>query len=181
VGYICRIRFMPRQIALLRGVNVAGNKRVEMARLRKLLEELGYRDVRTHLNSGNVVFSGPRRSEKHLETAIAKTFGFEVPVVLRSRDELAAVVAVNPLRDVATDPAKHLVVFCTAKASTDLDPADFAPETFHVRGREVYLWAPGGIGTSPLAKLLATKSLGDKSTARNWRTVEKLLALADEA
>jgi uncharacterized protein (DUF1697 family) len=178
---MCRIQAMPRQIALLRGVNVGGNTKVEMARLRKLLEELGYEDVRTYVNSGNAVFSGQRRSEQHLERAIAKTFGFEVPVVLRSRDELADVVQANPLRDVATDPAKHLVVFCSAEASTDLDPTDFAPETFHVRGREVYLWAPGGIGTSPLAKALATKSLGAKSTARNWRTVEKLLALADDA
>jgi uncharacterized protein (DUF1697 family) len=171
---------VPRQIALLRGVNVGGNKRIEMARLRALLEELGYRDVRTYVNSGNVVFSGPRRSERHLETAIAKTFGFQVPVVLRSRDELADVVEANPLRKIANDPAKHLVVFCAAEAATDLDPADFAPETFQIRGRELYLWAPGGLGTSELAKLLATKSLGDKSTARNWRTVEKLLALADE-
>jgi uncharacterized protein (DUF1697 family) len=104
-----------------------------------------------------------------------------VPVVLRSRDELADIVQANPLREIATDPAKHLVVFCAAEASTELDPADFAPETFEVRGREVYLWAPGGIGTSELAKRLATRSLGGKSTARNWRTVEKLLALADEA
>jgi uncharacterized protein (DUF1697 family) len=175
------MRLMARQIALLRGVNVGGNKRVEMARLRALMEELGYRDVRTYVNSGNVVFSGPRRSEKHLETAIAKAFGFEVPVVLRTRDELADVIQANPLGDLATDPAKHLVVFCAAEASTDLDPTDFAPETFHIRGREVYLWAPGGIGTSELAKRLAAKSLGDKSTARNWRTVEKLLELADEA
>jgi uncharacterized protein (DUF1697 family) len=174
------MRLVARQIALLRGINVGGNKRVEMARLHALLEELGYRDVRTYVNSGNVVFSGPRRSEKHLETAIAKTFGFDVPVVLRSRDELADIVQANPLRDIATDPAKHLVVFCSAEASTDLDPADFAPETFHVRGREVYLWMPGGIRDSPLAKLLANKSLGAKSTARNWRTVEKLLELADD-
>jgi uncharacterized protein (DUF1697 family) len=172
---------MARQIALLRGINVGGNKQVEMARLRALMEELGYSDVRTYVNSGNVVFSGPRQSEQQLEAAIAKTFGFEVPVVIRSRDELAEVVEANPLRDVATDPAKHLVVFCAAEASTDLDPADFAPETFATRGRELYLWAPGGIHASPLAKLLANKPLGGKSTARNWRTVEKLLALADDA
>jgi uncharacterized protein (DUF1697 family) len=135
--------------------------------------------VRTYVNSGNVVFSGPRRSAKHLETAIAKTFGFDVPVLLRSRDELADVVKANPLRDVATDPSKHLVVFCGAEAATDLDPADFAAETFQVRGREVYLWAPGGIADSAVAKALAIKPLGEKSTARNWRTVEKLLALAD--
>ncbi|HEV7639763.1 MAG TPA: DUF1697 domain-containing protein [Gaiellaceae bacterium] len=172
---------MPRQLALLRGVNVGRNKRVEMTRLRALLEELGYRDVRTYVNSGNAIFSGPSRSEAHLEAAIAKAFGFEVPVVLRSRDELADIVQANPLRDIATDPAKYLVLFCAAKASTGLDPGDFAPETFHVRGREMYLWAPGGIGTSPLAKALAAESVVDKSTARNWRTVEKLLALADDA
>jgi len=169
-----------RQIALLRGVNVGGNKKVEMARLRALMEELGYSDVRTYVNSGNLVFSGPRRSEKHLEAAIAKHFGFDVPVVLRSRDDLAEIVQANPLGEIATDPAKYLVVFCAAEATTGLDPADFAPETFHVRGREVYLWAPGGIGRSELAKRLAAKSIGEKSTARNWRTVEKLLALADE-
>jgi uncharacterized protein (DUF1697 family) len=175
------MRLVPRQIALLRGINVGGTKMVEMARLRALLEELGYHDVRTYVNSGNAVFSGPRRSEKNLEAAIAKTFGFDVPVVLRSRDELADIVKANPLGDVATDPAKYLVVFCAADASPDLDPADFAPETFLVRGREVYLWTPSGIRDSPLAKLLATKPLGGKSTARNWRTVEKLLALADDA
>lgn len=175
------MRLVARQIALLRGINVGGNKKVEMARLRALMEELGYRDVRTFLNSGNVVFSGPRRSEKQLEAAIAKTFGFDVPVVLRLRDEIADIVQANPLRDVASDPAKYLVVFCAAEASTNLDPADFAPEISHVRGREVYLWTPGGIRDSPLAKLLANKSLGAKSTARNWRTVEKLLALADDA
>src|SRR4029077_10078088 len=120
-----------------------------MARLRGLMEELGYDDVRTYVNSGNVVFSGRRRSAKHLETALAETFGFDVPVVLRTRDELAAVVKANPLRRIATDPAKHLVVFCTEQASVTLDPDEFAPEMFAVRGKEVYLWLPGGIGTSP--------------------------------
>jgi uncharacterized protein (DUF1697 family) len=144
------------------------------------MEELGYRDVRTYVNSGNVVFSGTRRSVKHLEAALAKAFGFDVPVVLRTRDELAAVVKANPLRKVATDSAKYLVVFCAEKASADLDANDFAPETFVVRGREVYLWLPGGIGASPLAKVLANKPLGAGSTARNWRTIEKLLELADD-
>jgi uncharacterized protein (DUF1697 family) len=171
---------VPRQIALLRGINVGGNKKVEMARLRALMEELGYTDVRTYVNSGNVVFNGPRRSEKHLESAIAKEFGFDVPVVLRSRDELAEIVQANPLQEIAKDPSRHLVVFCGAKASVDLDASDFAPDAFEVVGREVFLWAPGGISNSELAKLLAVKPLGAKSTARNWRTVEKLLALADE-
>ena len=170
---------MPRQIALLRGVNLGGNKKVEMARLRALVEKLGYGDVRTHLNSGNVIFSGRRRAEKHLEAAIEEEFGFEVPVVLRSRDELADIVRANPLGKRATDLAKYLVFFCAGPASTDLDPADFAPETFVIRDREIYLWAPSGISTTPLATLLLSGALSGKSTARNWRTVEKLLALAD--
>lgn len=171
---------MPRQIALLRGINVGGNKKVEMARLRAVLEALGQTDVRTYVNSGNAVFGGRRCTEARLEQALAEEFGFEIPVVLRTRDELAAVVRSNPLRDVAGDPARHLVIFCAAKAETPLDPKDFAPERFVVRGREIHLWAPNGIGTSPLAKALTAKPIGGKSTARNWRTVEKLLALADE-
>jgi len=171
---------VPRQIALLRGVNVGGNKKLPMARLRTLVEELGYEDVRTYVQSGNVVFSGPRRSPNHLESALQQAFGFTVPVVLRTRDELAKIVRANPLRKVATDPAKHLVIFCAEPAAVELNAADFAPEQFAVRGTEVYLWLPGGIGRSPLAKLLAVEPLGTNSTARNWRTVERLLALADE-
>jgi uncharacterized protein (DUF1697 family) len=170
---------MPRQIALLRGVNVGRHKRVDMARLRSLIEELGCSDVRTYLQSGNVVFGGPRRSAQQLERALEQELGFRVPVLLRTRDELAAVVRANPLREVATDPAKHVVVFCDAKPSVRLDAPAFEPERFAVRGREVYLWAPGGLARSELAKVLAAKPLGKKSTARNWRTVEKLLALAD--
>jgi uncharacterized protein (DUF1697 family) len=171
---------MPRQIAFLRGVNVGGHKKVEMARLRAVLERLGQTDVRTYVQSGNVVFGGPTRSEAQLERAIEGEFGFPVPVVLRTRDELAAVVRANPLRAIATDPAKHIVVFCGAKAVVGLDPGAFEPEQFVVRGREVHFWAPAGLARSELAKVLAAKPLGKKSTARNWRTVEKLLALADD-
>ncbi|MFL5927583.1 MAG: DUF1697 domain-containing protein [Gaiellaceae bacterium] len=170
---------MARQIALLRGVNVGGNKKVEMAKLRAVVEELGHTDVRTYVNSGNVVFTGPKRAAKHLEQAIGDAFGFRVPVVLRTRDELAAVVDANPLREVATDAARHIVVFCAEEPVVSLDPQEFEPERFVVRGREVYLWLPDGLARSELAKLLANKPLGTNSTGRNWRTVEKLLALAD--
>jgi uncharacterized protein (DUF1697 family) len=170
---------VPRQIALLRGVNVGGNKKVPMARLREVMEELGFKDVQTYVQSGNVVFSGPKRSEKHLESALEQAFGFPVPVVLRTRDELAKVVRANPFRKVAKDPAKYIVVFCAEKAKVGLKAADYAPEQFTVRGSEVYLWLPSGMAGSELAKLLAAKPIGTKSTARNWRTVEKLLALAD--
>ena len=179
---------MPRHIALLRAVNV-GNRKVEMARLRALMEELGYADVRTYVQSGNVVFSGPdepqAQLERRLEEQLEATFGFEIPVMVRSRDELAAIVQANPFRDIATNPSRHAVLFLADEIDParldDVDADAYTPEAFQVRGRELHVWAPGGIGTSPLLKVLSERRLGVPATARNWRTVEKLLALADEA
>jgi uncharacterized protein (DUF1697 family) len=178
---------MARQIALLRGINLGARRKVPMARLRELIDELGYEDVRTYVQSGNVVFSGPGGSPgkvaRRIEKALAGEFGFDVPVVLRSRDELAAVVAADPLGDVASDPAKYLVSFLAEAVGgdrlDDLDPDDFAPESFRLVGRELYMWLPGGMQKSRLAKAISDERLGTVATARNWRTVEKLLALAD--
>jgi uncharacterized protein (DUF1697 family) len=178
---------MERQIALLRGINVGRTKRMEMARLREMMGELGYEDVRTYVQSGNVVFSAPDRRptevERHLTEGIAATFGFDVPILVRTRDEIADVVAANPLGDLATNPSRYHVFFLSAAADpervADIEPASFAPETFALRGRELYLWTPDGIYASPLAKTLSEKRLGVTATARNWRTVEKLLAMAD--
>lgn len=178
-----------RQIALLRGINVGGHKKVPMARLRELVEALGYRDVRTYVQSGNVVFTAPHGPvpalERRLEQELGATFGFDVSVVVRSRDELAEVVRANPLRDVATEPSRHIVLFFAEDVDRErvagLDVADFAPETFHLGRREVYIWAPDGLRDSRLAKALSEKRLGGVATGRNWRTVEKLLALADAA
>lgn len=179
---------MARHVALLRGINVGGHRKVGMAWVRELMGELGYRDARTYLQSGNVVFTGPDRPPaevaRELEEQLAATFGFEVSVVVRSREELADVVRANPLREVATAPSRHLVIFLSADVNpervADLDPAGFAPEAFHVRGREVFVWAPAGVHDSRVVRALSEKRLGGIATARNWRTVEKLLALADE-
>jgi uncharacterized protein (DUF1697 family) len=180
---------MARQIALLRGINVGGTKKVPMAQLRELMAELGYTDVTTYVQSGNVVFTGPDAApatvERALEQAIATAFGFDVAVVVRTRDELADVVAANPLADLAEDPAKYLVLFLSGRLDparlADLDPADFAPEAFVLGEREIYLWNPEGVGVSAIVKALTPKRLGLTATGRNWRTVEKLLALADAA
>jgi uncharacterized protein (DUF1697 family) len=101
-----------RQIALLRGINVGGNKKVAMARLREVFtDDLGLTDVKTYVNSGNVVFGGRKTSAAKIEKAIADAFGFDVTVVTRTRDEIADVVAANPLAKVADKPARHLVLF----------------------------------------------------------------------
>lgn len=179
---------MARHIALLRGINVGGHKKVAMARLRELMAELGYEDVRTYVQSGNVVFTGPERpaeeTAREIESGLEAAFGFEISVLVRSREELADVVQVNPLLEIATEPARYHVLFLSAEVDperlADLEPAAFAPEVLHLRGREIYLWTPEGMHESRLARALTAKRLGVNVTARNWRTVEKLLALADE-
>ncbi|HLL53111.1 MAG TPA: DUF1697 domain-containing protein [Myxococcaceae bacterium] len=178
---------MPRYIALLRGINVGGNKKVPMAQLRKLLEGLGCTDVATLLQSGNAVFTSKERSAaklvKKLEAAIAEEFGFEVAVVLRTRDELAQVIENNPLPDAEEEPSRFLVTFLSGvpdnKRLEEIDPKAYLPDEFRVVGREIYAHFPDGIRDSKLAVVLGGGRLGVTPTARNWNTVTKLLELAD--
>jgi uncharacterized protein (DUF1697 family) len=178
---------MPRQLALLRGVNLAKRRRVGMGDLRELLEAQGYEEVRTHLQSGNVLLSSPllpRKLEAQLERQLAKGLGIEVRVLVRTRAELAQVVECDPLGDVATDGSRYLVSFLSkqlpAKVARELEAAEIAPARLVIEGRELYAWYPDGVQRAPLAKLLADERLGVVSTARNWNTVTKLLQLLDE-
>jgi len=179
---------MARLVALLRGINVGGHKKVPMARLREVLEAAGFADVRTYVQSGNVALTGPDRPPAEvgsaIEAAIEEAFGFDVAVVVRTRDEIAALVDDDPLGDVATNPTYRIVVFLAGELDrsrlADVDPAEFAPEAFALRDREIVMWAPGGQRDSRLVKTLTEKRTGVVGTARNWRTVEKLLELAGE-
>lgn len=178
---------MPTQIALLRGVNVGAHNRVPMADLREHLSGLGYGDVRTLLQSGNVVLDAdvaPERLAAELERELAERFDVRSPVVVRTREQLAAIVALDPLRAVVEQDKLYQVSFLSAEPSRaaieQLAAADVAPERFVHVGREIYAWHPGGIHSSPLAKLLSDKRLGVVATARNWNTTVKLLELASE-
>jgi uncharacterized protein (DUF1697 family) len=178
---------LQRQIALLRGINLGSRRRVAMADLRKLLEGQGYGDVRTLLQSGNVVLSSgaaPESVALEIERGIEAELGLAVEVIVRTRGELAAVIELNPLADVVDDPKRYQVSFLSAEpdaaAIEAIAAADFAPERFAHIGREIYAWHADGIQGSRLAKLIADKRLGVTATARNWNTVTKLLELADE-
>ncbi len=178
---------MPRYVALLRGINVGGNKKVPMARLREVMEGLGYTGVATLLQSGNAVFTSkeknPAKVIQQLEAAIADAFGFEVAVILRTRDELAAVIAANPLSGAEEAPSQFLVMFLSdvpdAKRLARIDPAEYLPDEFRAVGRELYARFPNGMGRSKLATVLGGTRLGVTPTGRNWSTVTKLLELAD--
>ncbi len=170
---------MSRQIALLRAINLAAHNRVSMTDLKALMEGLGYEDVRTLLQSGNVVFSGgdsPDAAARNIERALAADLGVKSQVLVRTQAELANVVARNPLGSVATDPKKLVVMFLSGKPDRrwldELDPAKFEPERFAVHGREIYAWLPGGLGRSKLLASLTEKRLKVTATTRNWSTVE---------
>ena len=177
---------MARLVALLRGVNLAGRNRVSMPALRKELEEAGFADVVTYLQSGNVVLTSrksPDRVATDVERVLAGRLGLEIRVLVRTRDELAAVVERNPLGKVATSPKLYQVAFLESAPSADVLRAIHAAATPDERvehsGRELYAWYPNGVGRSKLGALIAGKALGVTATARNWRTVTQLLELAD--
>ncbi len=178
---------MTRHVALLRGINVGPHRRVAMAELRDVLTGLGFGGVRTLLQSGNVVFTSDAPAESLrgvLEQALATRLGVDAQVVMRTRDELAEIVARDPLADVAHDPKRYQVSFLSAaphpEVVRELVTAHVAPERLVACGREIYAWHPNGIQRSPLAALLTERCLGVVPTARNWSTITKLLALAEE-
>ena len=172
-------------VALLRGINLGPKRRVAMADLRALLEEAGFENVRTHLQSGNVVLetdAAPDEAARTIEARIAERYGFGVDVIVRTAPELADVAANSPFEDIATDGARHFVVFLPqepdAAALAALAGEDFEPDRYAARGREIYAWCPNGMRDSHLMRALADPRLAPTGTVRNWNTVTKLLALA---
>ena len=177
---------MTTYVALLRGINVGGNKMVAMAALREALTDMGFTDVRTLLQSGNVVFraaaTSPAKLEAQLEQAIAKRLGVTADFHVRTGAEFQAVMDANPFRaEAAADPSHVLVTFYRAP----LDPAKVKAFQAAIAGRELvrangrhhYMTFPDGIGTSK-AVVIMDKILGARGTSRNWNTMTKLAALA---
>jgi uncharacterized protein (DUF1697 family) len=175
---------MPRFVALLRGVNVGKGKRVPMAELRKLLSALGYRDVQTLLNSGNAVFESAARSTTahagRIRTAIAKKLQVDVPVIVKSSSDIAAIQKENTLASIAAEPSRLLVAFAATAADLDalapLAPLSSPPERFLLGKHAAYLWCPEGILKSRAAEALLGKA-GRSATTRNWATVAKISVL----
>ena len=179
---------MPRvttQIVLLRGINLGSRNRIPMPALREALEEAGFADVRTYVQSGNVVLRSktkPDSTARKVERVIAERFELEIPVVVRTKAELGRVVKKNPLAKVAKEPKRYQVTFLAEKLDPEtvrrLEAAVSGKEQLVVDGREVYAWHDAGVARSKLWAALADRRLGVTATARNWTTVEKLLELA---
>lgn len=173
---------MTVMVALLRGVNVGGAGRLAMAQLRELVAGCGHVDVRTHIQSGNVVFRSSDADVAHvagcLRTAIRDGTGLDPEVHVRTVEELAGVVDANPFVAAADDPKQlHVSFFDQQPDPIELDPAAYEPEAWAVGDRAVYLFLPSGIGRSKLATHLARRA-GATGTTRNWRTTTTILQLA---
>lgn len=172
---------MPRFVALLRGINVGSHRRVAMPALRDVLEAAGHENVATLLQSGNVVLDATGSAKAlgpALEALIDRELGVDPLVVVRTHQELAAVVAGNPFPEAADDPKRFQVSFLSAKPKAaiarEIEAGDWGGERVAFDGRHAYAWHKDGMQRSKLARALTDRTLGVTATARNWTTVCKL-------
>jgi uncharacterized protein (DUF1697 family) len=176
-------------IAMLRGVNLGGYQKLNMEALRTLCGGLGLRDVQTYIQSGNVVFrqdtGDPEAAARRIEDGIQKSFGFRPNVVVRTTSELRKVIANNPFAgrpEVA--PNRLLAVFMasapTRQAREQILAMPCEPEEMHIKGRELFVYYPNGMARPKIPLVRIEKLLQIPSTGRNWNTVNKLLAMAEE-
>ena len=173
-----------RYVALLRGINVGGNRKVPMKDLVRVVEGCGCSNAATLIQSGNAVFSSTLAEEPlrdKLEAAIEAEFGFAVPVVLRTRQQMDALIAAMPFADGEARDNALLVMFLrdspTAERVAALDPARSPKDVFHVAGDNIFVHYAGGVAESKLNNQYFDSRLKTVATARNWATVKRLREL----
>lgn len=170
-------------VSMLRGINVAGKNRAGMDELKKLHESLGLGNVRSYIQSGNVVFECDPKEVTELAERIGRemkrALGLEITVILRTREELQKVVEGNPFTDKDTDRL-HVAFLATVPLNVPQDRIDGAkagPEELFVSGREIYLFCPNGYGRTKLSNNFFERVLKTTATTRNWKTVNRLLEM----
>jgi len=180
---------MPTYVTLLRGINLAGHKRMKMERVRAMFAALGHEQVKTYLQSGNVVFRSPEKSaaklSEKIEKQIVSEFRFEVPVLTLSAKELSDVAANNPfLRERGIDTTKLHVTLLSAESAPaavkKLETIGAGADQFRLYGRQIYLYCPNGYGRTKLSNNVLEKALSVRATTRNWQTVTALRQMCEE-
>ncbi len=176
-------------IALLRGINIGPHKRMKMEKLRASCEGLGFQDVKTYIQSGNLVFRAAKLSSsalsKKLGECIVRDFGFSAEVISRTREEMKQIIEQNPFtKERGIDTSKlHVVFLAQRPAAVSLDKLrdlTLAPDRTMPRGTEIYFYFPNGVSGSSLWKHPLDRVTGVAGTMRNWSTVNKLYAMATD-
>ncbi len=178
---------MTRYVALLRAINVGGKNRLPMNRLRELLTGLDYQNVRTYIQSGNILFETQESDEAaisgSIQVSIEEQFEIATPVILRRSDEFAKIVASSPFDALATAPDKLQVMFLSAipdaNRVANLEPDRSPGDSFVVQDREIYMHLPRGAARTKLTLDYFEPALGVTATARNWKTVNRLAEMIE--
>ncbi|MEO6905006.1 MAG: DUF1697 domain-containing protein [Ginsengibacter sp.] len=175
-------------ISILRGINVSGQKKILMADLKALYEKLGFKNVSTYIQSGNVIFESNEKLPdtelaKKIETTIDRKYGFEVVVIIRSEEEMKGTISSNPfLKEKNSDTKRLYVTFLSeipAKENVEsIGNVDFSPDRFIIFEKVVYIYVDNGYGETRISNNFFEKKLKVKATTRNWNTVNKLSDLA---
>jgi len=175
-------------ISILRGINVSGKNKIPMAELKALYEKAGFKNVTTYIQSGNVVFSVDKKEintlPEKIQQLIFKKYGFTVPVIIRTVDEIESIIKKNPLLKVkGIDVEKLHVTFLSAYSSEQalekIKAYDYKPDEFIIVEREVFISCPNGYGNTKLSNTFFENKLKVTATTRNWRTVNELLRLGN--
>lgn len=179
---------MSKYIAILRGINVGTGRKVPMADLRKLCERLGLKQVQSYIQSGNLVFELPNPEpiselESRLQKAFSEAFGFEIPVLIRTSEELTESIALNPFLKEENADIERLHLTCLKQLpSPDLlekiKAFQYLPDRYEIIGRDVFIFCASGYGTSKLVNSFFESKLKTSATTRNWKTVVQLNELA---
>ena len=181
---------METYISVLRGINVSGQKKILMTDVKAIYEKLGFKDVKTYIQSGNVVFKSEKKlpeteAAQKIEDAIQKKYDFHVPVIIRSLPEIKKVIESNPfLQQKDVDLKKLHVTFLSEIPSEEsvknLENLSFSPDQFIINEKEIYLHIPESYGLTKLSNSFFEKKLKVKATTRNWNTINKLLEMSLE-
>jgi uncharacterized protein (DUF1697 family) len=179
---------MQTYISILRGINVGGQKQIQMADLKALYVELKFKDVITYIQSGNVIFKTDAKAANQsladkIEKAILIKYQFDVRVLIRTIEELKKIITNNPfLNEKKIDIDKLHITFLSDKPVTEMiesiNKLDYSPDKFIIAGKEVYLYCPNGYGRTKLSNNFFENKLNVFATTRNWKTVNKLAELA---
>jgi uncharacterized protein (DUF1697 family) len=181
---------MQTLISFLRGINMAGHYSLKMTDLSDMYKSLGFKDARTYIQSGNVIFTSAANQQvteitEKIEAAILKKFGYVVPVITRSTDEIKNIIAANPfLQEDKFDPSKMVAILLYEKPTEiqiqKVIKISYPPDKFVITGNEIFVYCPNGFGKSKLYTNFFEKKMGVTGTARNWKTLTTILSLAEK-